>query len=158
MTHRDHALAPFDALIGTWATQATHPMLDAVVAGSVTFEWLEGGRFLVQRSRNYHESFPDAISVIGAPEAGDGLVMEYFDSRGVRRTYGISLDDGVLRIWRDDPAFAQRFSATPSRDTFEGLWQVARTPGDWQDDLKVTYRRRSRAPRTNGEPAGSERP
>jgi hypothetical protein len=141
MTDRDPALEPFDALIGTWATEATHPMFDAVVPGSITFEWLEGGHFLVQRSRNDHEMFPDAICVIGAPEAGDGLVMEYFDSRGVRRTYGISLEDGVLRIWRDDPDFAQRFSATPGHDGFEGLWQLARTPGDWQDDLKVTYRR-----------------
>jgi hypothetical protein len=38
--------------------------------------------------------------------------MEYFDSRGVRRTYGIALEDGVLRMWRDDPDFAQRFAAT----------------------------------------------
>jgi hypothetical protein len=141
MTRRDPALEPFDALIGAWATQATHPMVDAVVSGSVTFEWLEGGQFLLQRSRSEHESFPDAIGVIGAPEAGDGLVMEYFDSRGVRRTYGISLDDGVLRIWRDDPAFAQRFSATLGHDMIDGLWQLARTPGAWQDDLKMTYRR-----------------
>jgi hypothetical protein len=141
MTERDPAVDAFDALIGTWATEATHPMIDAVVSGSVTFEWLEGGRFLIQRSRNDHELFPDAISVIGAPEAGDGLVMEYFDSRGVRRTYGISLEDGVLRIWRDDPEFAQRFSTTPGPDRFKGLWEVARTPGDWQDDLRVTYRR-----------------
>jgi hypothetical protein len=28
--------------------------------------------------------FPDAISIIGATETGDGLVMEYFNSRGVR--------------------------------------------------------------------------
>jgi hypothetical protein len=142
MTERDPALAPFDSLIGTWATEATHPMFDGVVPGSVTFEWLEGGHFVVQRSHNEHELFPDAISVIGAPESGEGLVMEYFDSRGVRRTYGVSLDDGVLRIWRDDPTFAQRFSATPARDGFEGLWQVAETPGDWRDDLRVTYRRR----------------
>ena len=139
MTERDPALEPFDALTGTWATEATHPLFDAVVLGSTTFEWLEGGHFLVQRSHNDHELFPDAISVIGAPEAGAGLVMEYFDSRGVRRTYGVSLDDGVLRIWRDDPAFVQRFVATPEHDTFEGRWQVAPTPGDWQDDLKVTY-------------------
>jgi hypothetical protein len=86
MTKRVPALEPFDALIGTWATEATHPQFDAVVPGSITFEWLEGGHFLVQRSRNDHESFPDAISVIGALEDGDGLVMEYFDSRGVRRT------------------------------------------------------------------------
>ena len=142
MTERDPALEPFDALIGTWATEATHPLFDAVVPGSVTFAWLEGCHFLVQRSHNNHEAFPDAITVIGAPEAGDGLLMEYFDSRGVRRTYGVSLNDGVLRIWRDDPTFAQRFSATLGHDRFEGLWQLARTPGDWQDDLKVTHRRR----------------
>ena len=142
MTERDRALEPFDALIGTWATEATHPQVDAVVTGSTTFEWLAGGRFLIQRSHNDHELFPDAIGVIGAPEHGDGLVMEYFDSRGVRRTYGVSFDDGVLRIWRDDPGFAQRFSAEPSGESFAGRWQLARTPGDWRDDVEVTYRRR----------------
>jgi hypothetical protein len=142
MTDRDPALDPFDVLIGTWATEATHPLVDGVVPGSITFEWLEGGHFLIQRSRNDHELFPDAIGVIGAPEDGDGLVMEYFDSRGVRRTYAISLADGTLRIWRDQPGFDQRFSATLAHDVFTGLWQLARTAGDWQDDLKVTYRRR----------------
>ena len=142
MTHRDPALEPFDALIGTWDTEATHPMHDGVVRGGLTLEWLAGGRFIVQRSDHDHELFPDAICVIGAPETGDGLVMEYFDSRGVRRTYGISLEDGVLRMWRDDPEFAQRYRATLDPDHFEGQWQLARTPGDWQDDLRVVHRRR----------------
>jgi hypothetical protein len=146
MTERDPVLEPFDALIGTWATEATHPKLDAVVPGSITFEWLEGGHFIVQRSRNEHELFPDAICVIGAPETGEGLVMEYFDSRGVRRTYGVSLQDGVLRLWRDDPEFAQRYSATLADDTFVGQWQLATTPGDWKDDLKVTYSRAGVSP------------
>ena len=141
MADRDPNLAPFDELIGTWATEATHPQFDAVVLGSATFEWLDGGHFIIERSRNDQPLFPDAISIIGAPEGGDGLVMEYFDSRGVRRTYGISLEDGLLRIWRDDPTFAQRFSATLGHDAFEGQWQLARTPGDWQDDLRVSYRR-----------------
>jgi hypothetical protein len=142
MTERDPALASFDALIGTWATDATHPLVDSIVPGGVTFEWLEGGHFIIQRSHNEHDLFPDAIAVIGAPETGDGLVMEYFDSRGVRRTYGISLDDGVLRIWRDAPGFDQRFSATLGHAAFEGRWQVAETPGEWRDDLHVIYRRR----------------
>jgi hypothetical protein len=128
----------FAPLIGTWQTEATHPRFDGVVPGSVDFEWLEGGKFLIQRTRNEHELFPDAISVIGPP---DGLVMEYFDSRGVRRTYGISLDDGVLHIWRDDPTFAQRYAATLGPDSFVGQWQVAETPGDWKDDLRVVHRR-----------------
>jgi len=142
MHERDIALEPFDTLIGTWATEATHPLVDVVVPGTVTFEWLEGGHFLLQRSRNDHESFPDTTSVIGLSGAGKGLVMEYFDSRGVRRTYGVSLDVGVLRFWGDFPEFAQRFAATLGCEFFEGRWQLARTPGDWQDDLKVTYRRR----------------
>lgn len=131
----------FELLIGTWATEATHPQFDGVVSGSITFEWLEGRKFVIQRSRNEHELFPDAITVIGPPESGDGLVSEYFDSRGVRRTYGISLEDGVLRQWRDDPAFAQRFAAALGPDSFEGLWQVAETPGAWKDDLRMVYRR-----------------
>src|SRR5262249_4504296 len=112
MSERDPVLDGFDALIGAWATEATHPLVDEVVRGSATFEWLEGGRFLIERSLMDHELFPDAISVVGAPETGDGLVMEYFDSRGVRRTYAVSLEDGVLRIWRDHPGFDQRFWAT----------------------------------------------
>ena len=142
MTDRDPALEPFDALVGTWDTEATHPLIDTVVPGSITFEWLEGGHYLIQRSQNDHELLPDAITVIGAPEEGAGLVMEYFDSRGVRRTYGISLEDGMLRIWRDAPGFDQRYSAKLADDTFEGQYQLAESPGDWKDDLKVTYRRR----------------
>jgi hypothetical protein len=141
MTERDPALEPFAALIGTWATDATHPMFDGSVPGTITWEWLEGGHFVVQRSHNEHESFPDAICVIGAPEDGEGLVMEYFDSRGVRRTYGIALEDGVLRIWRDHPGFDQRYAATPADDEFEGIWQLARERGEWKDDLRMVYRR-----------------
>lgn len=134
--------SPFDLLVGTWATSATHPSMPGVVVpGRMAFEWLTGDQFLIQRVHNEHPQFPDSVSVIGPPEGGDGLLMEYFDSRGVRRTYNISLADGVLRIWRDDPEFAQRFSAGLDDDGFEGLWQVARAPGDWQDDLAVSYRR-----------------
>jgi hypothetical protein len=79
----------FDALIGTWATEATHPLVDEVVPGSVTFEWLEGGRFLIQRSRNDHELFPDAICVIGAPDdrrrAGHGVLRLARRAPDVRR-------------------------------------------------------------------------
>ncbi len=135
------SLDAFDALIGTWETEATHPEFDEVVPGSIAFEWLDGGHFLVLRSHSDHELFPDWIGVIGAPEEGGGLVLEYFDSRGVRRTYAVSLDKGVLRMWRKAPGFDQRYSATLRPDAFDGLWQLARRPGDWHDDLKVTYRR-----------------
>ena len=145
MTARDPVLAPFDALLGTWQTESRHPAFDGVVPGTVSFAWLEGGHFLLDRTSNDHEAFPDSLGVIGAREAGPGLVMEYFDSRGVRRTYGVSLDDGVLRFCRDAPGFDQRFAATLGQNSFEGRWQLARTTGDWHDDLQVSYRRRGEA-------------
>lgn len=134
-------LTAFDALVGTWATEATHPHFEGVVPGRVTYEWLPGGHFLVARSHNDHPAFPDAISVIGPPEDGDGLLMEYFDSRGVRRTYGVSLEDGVMRTWRDAPGFDQRSTATLDDEQFELVTQLAETPGAWRDDLRATYRR-----------------
>jgi len=142
MGERDPALEPFEALVGTWDTEAKHRLVDEIVRGNVSFEWLEGDRFLVVRAHNDHELFPDAISVIGAPEMGGGLVMEYFDSRGVRRTYGVSIEGGVWRIWRDQNGFDQRFSATLDHESFEGLFELAETQGEWQEDMRVTYRRR----------------
>jgi hypothetical protein len=142
MSERDPALEPFEALIGTWDFEGKHVAVAEVVSGTVTFEWLEGGHFLVQHSHTDDERFPDGISVIGAPESGDGLVMEYFDSRGVRRTYGVSIEAGTWRTWRDAPGFDQRSSATLGRDSFEVLSELAETPGKWQEDMKVTYRRR----------------
>ena len=46
-------LEPFQALIGEWTIEMTHPMVeDTVVRGRATYEWLEGGRFLIQRAVN----------------------------------------------------------------------------------------------------------
>ena len=142
MTERNPALEPFEALIGTWDVEATHPILDGVVSGWWSFEWLTGDQFIVVRSHADHAQVPDAISVIGAPETGDGLVMEYFDSRGVRRTYGTAIENGVWTWWRDHPGFDQRQVATLAPDTFELVSQLAEKPGEWNDDLKVVFRRR----------------
>jgi len=142
MSDRDPALEPFEALVGTWDTEVKHRLVEETVSGEVTFEWLPGGHYLVMRSHVDHDLFPDGLCVIGAPEDGDGLLMEYFDSRGVRRTYGISLEDGILRMWRDAPGFDQRYEATIAPDVFEGVFQLAETPGEWQDDLTMVYRRR----------------
>ena len=142
MSERDPRLEPFEALIGTWTTEATHPLYEGgVVTGRVTFEWLEGGHYLIQRSQNDHELFPDAICVIGLPEEGDDLLVEYFDSRGVRRTYNASLEDGVLRWWRDAPGFDQRATGRLGPDEWVFQTELAEKPGEWKDDLRAVYRR-----------------
>ena len=142
MSERNPALAAFDALIGTWDSEAKHQAVDFVVQGQITYEWLEGGHFVVLRSHNDHPQFPDAISIIGAPEEGDGLVLEYFDDRGVRRTYNVEIGDGVMTWWRDMPGFDQRMVATLGEDEMESNAELAQTPGEWQHDMKTVYRRR----------------
>jgi hypothetical protein len=137
------AIEPFEALIGTWDVEAKHRLMDDAFTGWWAFEWLEGRRFVVLRSHADHELVPDAISVMGAPEDGDGLVQEYFDSRGVRRTYGTSIEDGVWRTWRDHPGFEQRFAATLADDAFEGDFDLAEVHGEWKHDMRVSFRRRA---------------
>lgn len=136
------ALAPFAALIGTWDTESKHVALDDPVPGHWTFEWLQGEHFVVLRSHNDHPQLPDGLVIIGAPEEGDGLVVEYFDDRGVRRTYSASISDGVLRWWRDAPGMDQRLTAVLGEDEFEANAELATTPGEWRHDMKVTFRRR----------------
>ena len=130
----------FDVLIGTWKTEARHPMLDGFVYGSTTFEWLEDHDYLLMRSRVDDLNVPDGLFVIGPPEDGEGLQSEYFDSRGVRRTYEGALEDGVLRMWRDAPGFDQRMEMRLGEQPLEMLTELAREPGQWRADLEVTYR------------------
>ena len=135
-------LEPLNALVGEWRIEATHPMFPStVVHGQADFEWLEGERFLLQRSRTDHPDFPDSLIVFGAES--EELSMHYFDSRGVHRVYGVSFGEGVWRMWRDAPGFSQRFTGTFSDggDTIEGLWKLSRDDSTWDDDLEIVFRR-----------------
>jgi len=141
-SERSPELAAFDPLVGGWVSEATHPMSPAtVVNGHMTFEWLEGERFLIQRASNDHPQFPDSISVIGF--ADEQLTAHYFDSRGVFRIYRIAMEGDTLRMWRDAPGFSQRLEAKLSDDgaTLGGVWQLSRDDETWADDLAITFTR-----------------
>ena len=143
---RTAKLKPFGALIGEWAIELTHPMIgDMVVRGRTTYEWLEGGQFMIQRAVNDHSDFPDSLSVIGVMEEENDLSMQYFDSRGVHRVYSIGFDGRELALERDTPGFAQRLSAKLSDDgsTLAGVWQLNEHDQGYRDDLAFIYRRAS---------------
>ena len=137
-------LEPFEALIGEWTMEMTHPMLEgSVVHGRTSYEWLEGGRFLIQRSVSDHPQFPDSICVIGVMEGDEDLSMQYFDSRGVHRIYEIAFDGTELMLKRDAPGFDQRGTAKLSDDgsTLTGLYQLNENDQGFRDDLGFTHRR-----------------
>ncbi|HSJ17254.1 MAG TPA: hypothetical protein VK920_04120 [Solirubrobacterales bacterium] len=158
-TIRDHALEPLDALVGEWRMEAGPP--DGPLwpgEARVRFEWLEGGKFLIQRWTVDLPEAPDGIAIIGLRDApasaeavAEGLAdtgapyrQHYFDSRGVYRVYEMTLAGGEWRLWRDslDP-FAQRFTGTfgDSGRTITARWELAEDGSTWRTDFDLTYRK-----------------
>ena len=136
-------LQPLNLLVGEWTTEMTHPALPGlVVAGHASVAWVEGERFLLQRTQADHPDFPDALSVLG--DTDEGLVSHYFDSRGVHRIYRLGFDDGVWRLWRDAPGFNQRFTGTfeEGGDRIVGLWEASPDGSRWERDVTITFVRR----------------
>ena len=125
-----------DALVGEWTAEV--PLPSGTVQARTTFEWLEGGGFLIQRATIDAPQFPNGVMIIG----GDPLRQHYFDSRGVQRVYQMSLEGGVWKLWREDPDFFQRFAGTFSEDgrTITGAWEKSYDRGStWEHDFDLVY-------------------
>jgi hypothetical protein len=140
---RDLALDQLDALVGEWDTAATHPMIEGVVSGRSTFEWLTGRRFLIHRSEIQPGQVPSAIWIVGGDDTRGTWPMHYFDSRGVTRVYQMTFEGGLWKFWREHPGFSQRFTGSfeDGGRTIRGLSELNET-GTWKPDLAITYRRR----------------
>ena len=140
---RPAGLGRLDVLVGAWEMEAVFPSEPPVrLLGRTTFEWLEGGFFLIQRWAVEHPDVPDGVAIISTATV-ETFSQSYFDSRGVHRTYEMSLNDGVWRLWRDSPDFAQRFTGRLSKDsgTFEGAWEKSQDGSHWEHDFDLTYRK-----------------
>jgi len=130
-------LDEFDALLGEW--KLTVPQFGAT-AGRAVFERLKEGGFVVQRSYA-PDPAPDGVWIIGADDSTEVRTVLYHDSRGVARVYQTSLVEGVWRVWRDAPGFAQRYTGTLSPDgrTITGAWEIARDNATWAKDFDLNY-------------------
>src|SRR4051812_10250529 len=101
---RDPALDRLGALVGEWEIEAGPrggPPWPG--EGRVSFEWLEGRTFLIERWKVELPEAPDGIAIIGSGDEPGTFRQHYFDSRGVHRIYEMSLDDGVWKLRRDAP-------------------------------------------------------
>lgn len=138
---RSAALKPLNALVGIWSTEFIHVALPNPVRGQATFEWLEGGQFLIVRSFAEDSRVPEMIGIIGADASGEGLVEHYFDSRGVSRVYQMSLHGGIWKVWRDVPGFSQRSEGRFSDDskTIKVLGELCRDDITWERDWEQIY-------------------
>ena len=119
------------------------PAVRPSAVGWTAFEWMEGGGWLVHRWGSEPPEYPNGISLIG-PDGDGGFVQHYFDSRGVARKYGTSLEDGVLRFWRDEPRrllAALRGPLSEDGTRIDGAWHIAEDGSTWRHDFDIVYRR-----------------
>ena len=137
-------LEPFTSLIGTWSTVARHPGFPhESLRGRASFEWSEGGAFLIIRSQIDHPAFPEGFAIIGSDDEGPRFSMLYFDERAVSRQYEVSIDRYVWKWWRHAPGFSQRMTCSIAEDgarmTAKG--ELSRDGVSWGPDLDLDYTR-----------------
>jgi hypothetical protein len=147
---RDPVLDHLAPLEGEWEIEASHRLLPGeVIRGRATFEWLEGGPFLIWRAHYDHPDIPDSIAIMGCDDTGDlrnpggGCSVHYFDVRGVTRLYSLSAEPGVWRYWRDTPGFSQRFTGrfSPDGSSIDGVVELSTDGATWEADLPIIYTR-----------------
>jgi hypothetical protein len=157
MAHNAETLDALEPFVGEWGMVAVFkdmPPTDAGADGGarVSFEWMPGKRFLVERWTVPVPEAPDGIALIGAdPEREGGYLQHYFDSRGVARVYKMSFEGGVWKLWRDEPDFSpldfrQRYSGifSDGGQAIDGAWEICHDGETWEHDFDLSYRRKAR--------------
>ena len=140
----ENALKELEPLVGEWKLEATPPGGPPWPGeASVTFEWMEGAPFLIERSEVDMPEAPNAICVIGCDAANDRYFQLYSDDRGVCRVYELSIGDGEWKIWREGEPFAQRFTGRFSEDgnRIDARWQAAKDGTNWETDFDLVFTR-----------------
>lgn len=149
------ALKALERLVGEWSMVPTFEGIPPPGVGApVSFEWLSGGRFLIQRWEVPVPEAPDGIAIIGCDPEREGYYLQhYFDSRGVARVYRMTLEGRVWKLWRDQPdfsplEFSQRFTGEFSDDgrTIAGAWEIRHDGKDWEHDFDLTYSKQDERP------------
>lgn len=138
----EDALKEMNALVGEWTMQATPPGGEPWPGEArVTFEWMEGAPFLIQRWSVEMPEAPDGTAILGC-DAADGRYFQlYSDERSVCRVYEMSIGDGEWKLWRQGEPFAQRFTGAISEDgnSIIGRWEIAEDGADYRTDFDVAY-------------------
>ena len=115
-------------LIGTW--HVTDPSGSGAVEGHVSYEWLDGQTFLLQRVDLLQGGQrARGIEVIGhtwpfGGEADPDITSRYYDHAGHTLDYVYELDGDTLTIWGGEKGSAAYFRGTfdATGDRLTGSW------------------------------------
>jgi hypothetical protein len=136
------ALKLFEPLVGEWQTAGSHPYFPGIeLHGRTSFEWIEGGAFLLMRSELGHPKFPNGVAIFGSDDQAGTYYQIYFDERGISRKYDVIITGNQLKWWRDEAHFSQRFTMTIEEARLVATGEMSRDGGEWEKDLSLTYKK-----------------
>ena len=116
-------LKGLERLVGTWNVSGG-------ARGRVTYEWMEGGFFLLQRVEleQYGQRIK-GIEVIGheqqfGAEPSQDITSRFYDSMGNTLDYVYELEGDTLTIWGGEKGSPAYYKGTFSQDgnTITGAW------------------------------------
>jgi hypothetical protein len=122
----DAGLKHLERLVGTWEVSGG-------ARGRLTYEWMEGGYFLLQRvdleqqgQRNKGLEIIGRERPFGAPGPSADVTSRYYDVHGNTLDYVYELEGDTLTIWggaKGSPAhYRGRFSADGTTVTGAWVW------------------------------------
>ena len=121
-------LRSLDRLVGTW--KVSDPSGKGAIDGEVTYQWLDGGFFLMQQFDFVHGGRKvKGIEIIGhlqrfGEEPDEAIKSRIYDSAGNTFDYVYEVDGDTLTIWggeKGSPAFYKGMFS-PDGNTNSGAW------------------------------------
>ena len=125
-------LRHLDRLVGTWHVAGR-------VVGAVTYEWTEGGPFLLlhvdldgagRRIQGLEVIGRHPDEVDGEAAADEGIPAHFYDSNGDVQLHIYELDGDTLVVWRDERGSTAWFRGTFTSDGTVIVGQCTQTTGD----------------------------
>lgn len=112
-------LKPLDRLVGTWDVSGG-------VEGRITYEWMEGGFFLIQK---IDFGTIKGVEIIGhvqpfGGEPSEDIKSRYYGAGGETFDYVYEMEGDTLTIWggeKGSPAYYKGIFS-PNGDTLSGGW------------------------------------
>jgi hypothetical protein len=120
----DVRLKAFDKLVGTWSVSGPE------VNGQVTYEWMEGGYFMLQKVElEQYGQTVKGIEIIGferkfGEAPSEHIRSRFYDNAGNTLDYTYEIEDDMLIIWGGEKGSPAYYKGKFSEDgnINEGAW------------------------------------